>query len=232
MKYILGGIAILLIAGGAYLYTAKTGVAPGETHQAAGDRATAPADASVVTDGEYAVNAQESSVQWAGKKPLLEGYINTGSIGVTGGTIAVAGTEATGDFTLDMDTLSVSATPTKPGQENALEGHLKGSRWFDVAAYPTAAFEITSVAPRADSDTTFTYDVTGSLTMKGQTNAVTFPALIYQAADGKLHAHGELEIDRTKWGITAGSKNFFDNVADNAIDDMVALSFKLIAEKQ
>lgn len=231
MKYVLALIAVLLvIGGGAYLLAANSNVPTLE--EGTNKSSEAPAGATVVTEGSYAVTAEESRVEWAGKKPFLEGYINTGSIAVTGGNIVVAGQDATGEFTLDMDTLSVSATPTKPGQENSLEGHLKGERWFDVSTYPTASFTITSVSPRENSVTSYMYEVQGELTLKGQAHPVTFPAMIYQADDGRLHAHGELEIDRTKWGITSGSANFFDNVADNAIDDMVALSFALIAEKQ
>lgn len=187
---------------------------------------------SEVTEGTYTVIAEESQVGWAGKKPLLEGYINDGSIAVTEGTISVMNGEATGSFTIDMDTLSVSNTPTKPGSENSLEGHLKGERWFDVATYPEALFAITAVMPRGDSETSFTYDITGDLTMKGQTHEVSFPAMIYLDDSGRLHASAETEIDRTVWGITSGSGSFFDDLADNVIDDMVALSFHVIAVKQ
>lgn len=230
MKYVLTLLALGIIAGGAYWYTNQPPVAP--TTEEVGESSNVPAGAAEVTDGTYTVVAEESKVGWAGKKPLIEGYINTGSIAVTEGSVAVTGDMASGSFTVDMDTLSVSATPAKPGQENALEGHLKGERWFDVASYPTATFDIVSVSPRSDSSDTFVYDVEGTLTLKGETHPVSFPATIYQSADGRLHAHGELEVDRTQWGVTAGSANFFENLADNAVDDMVALSFSLVAEKQ
>lgn len=187
---------------------------------------------SVVAEGEYVVVAEESVVNWAGKKPLIEGYINNGSIAVSEGSVSVEGETATGTFVVDMTTLSVSDTPTKPGQESALEGHLTGERWFDVATYPEASFTITEVTPRADSDTTFVYDVTGELTMKGTTDTLEFPATIYQNAEGRLYAAADFEFDRTRWNITAGSGSFFDNLEDNVIDDMVALSFSLVAEQQ
>lgn len=232
MKLLLILVAVLAIGGGAYWYTNQTEpVAPSEEIRVPSSEIEVPADASVVTDGTYTVIASESEVGFAGKKPLIDGYINTGSIGVSEGTITVAGEEATGQFTVDMTTLSVSATPVKPGQENALEGHLQSERWFDVATYPTAVFAITSVGPRADSEQTFTYDVTGDLTLKGQTNEVTFPAQIYQSND-RLVAMGEVAIDRTRWGITSGSSSFFDDLADNVIDDMVQLSVSLVAQKQ
>ncbi len=229
----IGLVIIIAVAIGGFLLWTPAG-APGtleDARQQAQNEAVAEA-ASVVTPGTYAVIPQESTIGWAGKKPLIEGYVNSGSLGLKDGSISVTDTDAAGVFTIDMNTLSVSETPTKPGRESALEGHLKGEGWFNVAAFPTASFEIVEVLPRDDSATSFTYDVRGNLTMKGETHELSFPATIYLDANGALHADARLEFDRTVWGITAGSDSFFDNLADNAIDDMVALSFNLVAEKQ
>lgn len=186
----------------------------------------------VVTDGDYQVVLAESQVNWAGKKPLIDGYVNSGSIALSGGSISVKDEQATGNFIIDMDTLSVSKTPTKPGAENVLEGHLKGKSWFAVEEFPEAKFVITKVAKRTDSDTTLTYDVSGDLTMKDETHELAFPAMIYMDAEGKVHAQAQTEFDRTRWGVTFGSGSFFDNLANNVISDKVALSFDLVAQKQ
>lgn len=189
------------------------------------------ADKTVATDGEYVVDVEKSSIRWAGQKPLVDGYVNSGSLAVESGNISVANDVATGEFAIDMNTLSVSDTPQKPGAESTLESHLKGARWFDVETYPSASFSIESVTPRTDSDTTFMYDITGNLTMKGVTDELSFPAMIFVNNEGNLEAKADLEFDRTIWGITSGSGSFFDNLADNVIDDMVALSFELVANK-
>ena len=68
--------------------------------------------------------------------------------------------------------------------------------------------------------------------MKDHTHEVSFPATIYQAVDGTVVASASFAIDRTVWGITSGSGSFFDDLADNVIDDMVSLSFSLTAQKQ
>ncbi len=185
---------------------------------------------SEVAPGVYTVAVDASTVRWAGKKPLVEGYINSGSLALESGTITVLDGAATGEFTIDMQTLSVSDTPAKPGSESTLESHLQGERWFDVATYPAATFAITNVDRRADSAETFVYDITGLLTMKGETGELSFPAEIFQTTTGQVVVRAETEFDRTKWGITSGSGSFFDNLADNVIDDMVALSFELVAE--
>lgn len=232
MKALLGIIAVFIVGAVAYaMWTPANTTELSNTNQEVSKQETASDTRTVVTEGSYTVRTEESTVTWAGKKPLIDGYVNSGSIGLSNGMITVADATASGDFTLDMTTLSVSETPTKPGQESKLEEHLTGERWFNVAAYPTAKFTITDVAPRVDSDTTFVYDITGDLTMKDQTHSITFPATINMDAAGDLHAKASFEIDRTKWGITSGSGSFFDNLADNVIDDMVALSFHLVAGK-
>lgn len=237
MKYALIGVAAIIILGLGFVFMSrKEVVAPVTTNTEvttpSDETPAVAAERSVVMDGIYTVRTSESTLRWAGKKPLIEGYVNAGSIGIREGTIQAAGTTASGSFVIDMNTLSVSETPTKPGQESALEGHLKGDRWFNVAGFPTATFEILEVTPRVDSSETFIYDIRGNLTMKGETGELTFPATIYLDAAGVLHADASLEFDRTKWGITAGSGSFFDNLADNVIDDMVELTFSLVAERQ
>lgn len=217
-------IAVVVLVGGYFLL--------GSSSAPTAHEEMTPGAKTVVADGSYSIVPEESSVAWAGKKPLIEGYINEGSMAVSSGTITVLNKTAAGSFTIDMNTLSVSKTPTKPGQEGALEGHLKGERWFNVATFPTATFQITSVTERADSETSFTYDVEGNLTMKGQTHPLSFPATIYADEAGNVHAKASTEINRTTWGITSGSASFFDNLADNVIDDMVALSFHVVAKPQ
>ncbi len=185
----------------------------------------------LVVDGEYAVLAEESVIRWAGKKPLIDGYVNSGSLALSSGMISVGSAAITGELVIDMNTLSVSETPTKPGMESSLEGHLKGERWFNVAEFPAATFTLTEMVPLADVESSFAYEVTGTLTMKGVSHELVFPAQVYQEADGRVRATASLEFDRTLWGITAGSGSFFDNLADNVVDDRVALSFELVAER-
>ena len=181
---------------------------------------------SAIPAGSYVVIPAESVLNWAARKPLIEGYINSGTIGLTEGKITTDGKVSSGTLTYDMNTLRVGLTAKKPGKEGALEGHLKSPDFFDVAKFPTATFVIKSLTKGADA----TYTLKGDLTMKGKTNEVSFPATV-SVKDGVLHAEASTEIDRTKWGITYGSGSFFQNLADNMIDDMVKLSFVLVAKK-
>jgi len=236
MKIILASTTIVIIGVLAYLYVSASTTKPAAetiaTSEIANTTTTTETEKMVVSPGQYTVIPVRSTVSWAGKKPFISGYTNNGSIALKSGSILVDEGKASGSFVIDMTTLLTSNTPTKPGQETKLDEHLKSNRWFDVATFPTAEFTIDTVTPRADSSMTFIYDITGSLTMKGQTHKLTFPASISRNEDGILTTTASLEFDRTLWGITAGSASFFDNLADNAVDNMVALSFSLVAEAQ
>lgn len=212
-------LVIIAAAAGFYFMGSKTAPTGEENHELA-------TGAHPVTPGQYQVDPARSEFKWAGKKPLIDGYINSGTIGIKEGTITVGEGTAQGSFTLDINTLRVGLTAKKPGQEGALEGTLKSERFFNAAQYPTATFAITSVAPLDESQNRYT--VTGNLTLKGTTHEISFPASIYLEGD-ELVASAETEIDRTKWGITFGSSNFFENLGDNAISDMVAISFRIVA---
>ncbi len=235
MKFLLA-IGVIVV-GGAWFIWGSHSTPSGDMAKpmTTGTDVSQQADAIDVTQpipaGTYAVNTAKSVVNWAAKKPLIDGYINSGTIQVMAGTVTVAAGGTTGSFTMDMNTLDVGLTAKKPGQEGKLEEHLKGERFFNVAAFPTATFVITRVTPVATPTIEKTHTLTGDLTMKGQTVSVTFPAVIY-AEDGVLVARATADIDRTKWGITAGSKNFFENLGDNMIDDLVGLSISLEATRQ
>ncbi|NCN52556.1 YceI family protein [Candidatus Parcubacteria bacterium] len=224
---IAAGVILLLIIAGFIFWNPS----PIESPDSEQRNSEVDGEAALVEDGTYTVVAEESKVNWSGKKPLIEGYVNSGSINVQSGTISVAEGSGDGEFIIDMNTLTVSETKAKPGKESALQGHLKGEQWFNIETYPTAAFAISDISAHSDAVTTFMYDVRGDLTLKGETHEIMFPAIIYKKKDGTLYAYANLEIDRTKWGLTFGSGTFFDNLADNAISDMVALSFSLVATK-
>lgn len=231
-RLILGILAIVVLAGVGYSYLGSKQAPESTTDDMAMATSTSMTATSTmvkVTPGSYTVDTEASIVNWVGKKPLLDGYMDSGTIKLKEGAITAGDATASGSFTIDMNTLHVGLTAKKPGKEGALEEHLKKGDFFDVTKYPTAKFTITKVEPMADSDTTLTYTVTGDLMMKGKTNSVTFPAQIY-LKDGMLHTNATTKIDRTKWGISFGSKSIVGSVADKMIDDMVELSFHVVAK--
>ena len=71
----------------------------------------------------------------------------------------------------------------------SLDDTLKG--WFNTDQYPEATFDIVSVDDN---------EVTGDLSMNGQTKRITFPATII-VDDTSVVANADFSLDRTLWGV-------------------------------
>lgn len=220
-------VVIIVILGGYYMYIQSSSTRVEDRGME--DNMVPEHNGSVPKEGTYGVIQEESKVHWTAGKPLIAGYTHRGVINVESGTIVIGENEASGSFVIDMTSVKVTSLGGgKEGRESQLESHLKTGDFFDVETYPTAGFSIVKVTP---SDVENIYTIDGSLTMKGVTNDVSYPAQIYEE-DGKLHALADFTIDRTKWNITFGSSNFFDNLANNAIGDDVTLSLDIVATTQ
>lgn len=225
-------VAIIIVVGGIFLFLQSKGFFRFSTNnKAVPISETLPAgEKSIVPFGTYAVTPDNSIINWSAQRPLIKDYINSGTIKIKEGVIAVANNAATGNFIINMDTIKVGLTSKKPGRESALEKHLKTADFFDVKNFPIALFTIKKTVAEPDSAKTFNYAITGDLTIKGITNEISFPAKIY-AENEKLRAEASVEINRTKWGLTYGSGSFFQNLADNMISDIIYFSFSITAKK-
>jgi polyisoprenoid-binding protein YceI len=171
----------------------------------------------------YKVDLAKSTMLWNGKKVTGE---HSGNIKVKDGAFVVDGNKVTGgEFTFDMT--SITDTDIADATYNAkLIGHLKGDDFFSTTKHPTSTFKITKVTPKGGD----VYDVTGNMTIKGITNAITFPATVKVTPAG-IAADGKATIDRTKFDIRYGSKSFFESIGDKAIHDDFTVEMKLVANK-
>ena len=103
---------------------------------------------------------------------------------------------------------------------------MKSDDFFGTAKHPTSTFTITKVTPKGGN----VYDITGDMTIKGITNAVTFPATV-KMNGSMIEADGKAVLDRTKYDIRYGSKSFFESIGDKAIYDDFTVEMKLVAMK-
>lgn len=81
--------------------------------------------------------------------------------------------------------------------------HLRSGDFFDVAHFPTIAFQSTAAERRGDG----TLRVTGDLTMRGQTHPVTFEVEPAQSVtdpwgNRRVAATATGKLNRKDWGLT------------------------------
>lgn len=103
------------------------------------------------------------------------------------------------EMSIDMDSLT-SGTP-------AFNSHLKSAEIFDVAKFPSAQFASDKFVFEGDK----LKEVTGRLTIKGQTHPVTIKANKFTCYPNPMlqkreTCGGDFEalIDRTQWGVDYG----------------------------
>ena len=176
---------------------------------ACGDVGDAPAaETAAVADGAEAVTqtgtalplaADDSTVTWVGAK--VTGSHEGGFTGVDGELYLDGETLTGADVRIDATTLW--------SDNDQLTEHLASDDFFAVGTYPEARFETDTLTPVAVADSVewaeATHTVTGRLTMHGQTNEITFPALV-EVTPEAASVRADFLIDRQKWGIVYAGK--------------------------
>jgi len=175
----------------------------------------------------YAADLAQSSVQWTGTKPVGQ---HVGTFAIKEGSLTVDGQNITGGrFVMDMSSMKIADQDTAGSYK--LRGHLLSPDFFDAEKYPTATFQITSVAPGAPAGELkmkdATHTVTGNLTMRDTTRSITFPARV-QMTDGQVVADADFNINRTDWHMVYGNDQ---GLGDKFIRPEVNLVLHLVAKK-
>ncbi len=217
-------IAFVIVA---YLFFWRTAPTPVDGSESMAAVATVTMAETFAGTGNFSIFPDESVLTWEGKKPLLpNNYTDTGTVLVKSGTLqATNGLITGGVVVVDLTTIAAIRTGKGSG-EDMLSGHLKSADFFDVAKYPTAELTLASSTPASDDTTLQT--VSGSLTIKGVSNPVSFPVKVLTQGDG-LRATARVSLDRTLWGLRYGSGKFFQNIGDNLIADTFTIEFDVVA---
>ena len=225
MKKIVLSCAVILAL---TVASCKNNIANAEqaVEQAADQAAAAVEQAAtaVMVSGTYTVEPS-SVVEWVGKKPTGQ---HTGTIGLQSGNFTVENGKVTGDFTIDMNSITVTDITEADGKLD-LEAHLKGTgkedgadHFFNVKTYPTGTFKLTSFDGA---------NVTGDLTLKGKTKTISFPATLTITDNEVTLESKPFEINRVDFGVNYASKSVFGDLKDKFINDEIELVVKVKAKK-
>lgn len=197
-----------------------------------GDKATITdeKDASAATGQTFVVDTAASKVRFTGNGV---GKNHPGNFKLSSGTVSIANNQVTGgNFVINIKSMEVE----EEGDmfQNKLKPHLLSGDFFDAEKFGTATFEITGVEPyKADSkDTSIVeganFNVSGNLTLKGETKNITFPARI-DLDENTLKGKANFDIDRTQWKMNYGADK---TLGDKFISETVNVELDLQAKKQ
>ncbi len=172
----------------------------------------------------FKIDTQKSNIEWTGKKVLGEHH---GDIKLASGSIITEdNVPAKGSFAIAMSTIS-NRDLTDADSKGKLLGHLKSDDFFGVTKFPEAQFAITKVTKTGNGSIV----VNGNLTIKGITNAISFPATYAVNGNTLTAKAANVKVDRTKHDIKYNSKSIFSSIGDKAIDDEFILDISLVATK-
>lgn len=242
-KYIMGFLLILiLLALGMYLYSRYSNhQAQQSANEYLQSAESTPAEASPIQDtssaesqaetnssanfsGTVALSPENTKLAWIGRKTLVVGYEDAGSISIKSGRAEIKDNKVvSAEAIIDMATIKTLKSG-KGKDEDKLTGHLKSEDFFNVEQYPTSELKISQAKLVSDSGGTQNYEFSGSLTMKGITAEVVFPGTVTFLGD-KVTMQSETKLDRTKWGVNFGSSK----LADSFIDDLFTLKIYIEA---
>lgn len=209
------------------------------------------------TGMEIAVSSDEADMEFVGTKPTGRHY---GKIALTDGSISIKDGEVTGGkFVFDLEQITIADLKDDEENHQKLVGHLQSDDFFDAANHPKVTFELVSVKSLKPEKTAANYnsyqndmeqpaedekimelpeyelegathEVTGNLTMRGKTLAITVPAKI-EVQESGVQAFTNFSIDRTKWGLMYGDESkAVDKAKDRFIYNTVGIGFNIDAE--
>ena len=165
------------------------------------------------------VDATSSVLTWIGTKPT---GAHNGTVALKNGGLLVENNKLIqGVFVIDMSTIT---NVDMAGADGAgkIEGHLKSADFFDIAAYPTAKFVITSVVEAEGK-----LAVTGNLQIKDVTKSITIPAMISEEGGVTTFKSDVFNVDRADFNVKYGSKRWIEGLKDKFINDLMEMSFEV-----
>lgn len=179
-----------------------------------------------LADGSHKIDLSESQLEWQGRNLINKHW---GTVDLEAGSLEFKDEQLVGgSFTADLNKLK-SKDLEGSDMHDALVGHLKSEDFFDVENHPKAHFKITSVkCGTADSLTSENLEITGDLTLRGQTHPITFNAATGVSPEGKAVAQAAFSIDRTRWGVLYGSGKFFARLAGHLVRDELEFQLKIV----
>ncbi len=200
------------------LTDAKTGNVKAEKNPAKDPFQNAP----VIPAGaiKYVINTDSSMVYWSISRH--RGFVKFKS----GYFVLLNNKILNGIFYVAMDSIK-NLDIDYPLMKSVLEKVLKSPEFFNTAKYPVSAFLIDSLKKIGKDE----YLISGYMKIFDIVHKIKFKAQIKNYQNKLIAKSQKFYIDRTKWGLTAYSKNFVQQDTSFVVPDSIGLVVKIQAEK-
>lgn len=185
--------------------------------------------AAPVINGFYRVNAADSLIRWTGRNLFNH---HSGTVRLRSGEIsAAAGTLKAARFEIDMSSIACEDLTDQEWNQMLIR-HLQDADFFLTSLHPTALFVVdTAETISGATEGTPNFILKGSLTLRGITKPLEFPAVIATADGSRVTGQAQIEIDRTDFGSIYGSSRFFRFLGKHVVNDHIQLHLKIHADR-
>lgn len=176
---------------------------------------------------KYELVASESAIRWTGRN---DSKAHWGYLPLKAGQLRFENNIGSGEATADMTAISCyDLTPASGVIE--LLFHLASRDFFDTKNFPEAYVQVNSLTPLKNASSALpNYQAQGVFIIKGIEQPVEGPVSVRNLADDKLSVSGQINLDRTKWGVLYGSSRFYRFLGMHKIDDLISLDAFLVGK--
>jgi polyisoprenoid-binding protein YceI len=177
-------------------------------------------------DGDYAVDLERSLIGWVGRNP---GGSHDGTLRFQSGRVtALEGRIAKARLEIDMTSIEVADLAGEMAE--LLRRHLESDDFFAVERHKVATLTIERMTPIAlATPGAPNWQAQGSLTLRGVTQPVEFPAVVAMRNGGDLTIEAHFDLDRTRWGVHYGSGRLYAQLGMHLVNDHVSVQVRVVA---
>lgn len=174
----------------------------------------------------YSLVPVDSIMCWTGRNNNVG---HSGTLMLSEGELDATG-DLAGSFTIDMTSIK-NTNLEGDDLQPVLEAHLNSDDFFFTTMFPEARFETTRIRLVEDGEATRPNAmIQGTLSLRGMSSEIAFPAHIRNVDEGKIAVLANLDFDRTEWGIIYGSSRFFQHLGYHVVFDFISVDFRLVLE--
>lgn len=166
----------------------------------------------------YKLDAKATTLNWTGKY-IADGHAHTGTVNVTGGSMAFKGEElVSGDFTVDLTTLK--STDLSGAMADTLDAHLNGMYFFNTAKYANVDVKVNEISAK---------EIKATLTVMGKKIDAVMP--VKMTKDEKsLKAKGKFVVDFAPAPVV-GFKALEGEPENAHVDSKISFEINLVMKK-